>query len=164
MLTHTLSNTNLTSTLSPITVTINHNDTFSHEKVKNKYNLLVYKVPYQPTGFNPLHQAATSLPFQLSASAGKSKSDDNEYVGLQASPHDRYALRSDILIQESIRQKLVNLIKPLQNNPHNYRNPKFINTKTKTPKDSNGIPYQRGVQKGKLQELIPQFAHFDAYK
>eukprot|EP01084_Bolivina_argentea_P083250 150756_1 len=59
-------------------------------------------------------------------------------------------LGSSSLIDKSLGQKLLKLISPLQNNPFNYRNERFM-ISSHTPKP-------------KLQDIISQMQHYTQYK
>ena len=61
-------------------------------------------------------------------------------------------LHTNDLIDVDIGKELSNLIKPLQNNIYNYRDPQFINCSNKTISS-----------KPKLQELVSQFKHYKSY-
>ena len=64
-----------------------------------------------------------------------------------------FLLKSNKLIDPKIGQQLTKLIKPLQNNSYNYRDPQFIKRVSKDNKD-----------KPKLQEIICQYQHYRQYK
>ena len=66
-----------------------------------------------------------------------------------------FLLRSNKLIDPNIGRQLTKLIKPLQSNPYNYRDPKFIQSKSYPHDDKN---------KPKLQEIICQFQNYRQYK
>ena len=75
---------------------------------------------------------------------------------LRTRSYDLIALRTDCeyLIDKDIRDQLIEAVKPLQNNLHNYRNAELVTTLSKYD----------GKEKPKCQELIHQFAFYKQYK
>ena len=120
----------------------------SHIRTKvdssSKYNLVMIK------SFNDIKVITQNKKSDDSIGLSSRSFMPNNITELNHShPENTLAIKSGVMIEENIRNQLVKLIKPLQNILYNYKDPAFVNS---------------GANKLKIQELIPQFQHFQAYK